>query len=245
MRTTRDAILYGELILDQPVDGPRVSVDTVLLSSYVKVRGSEKVIELGSAHGAISLLLARRFPSAVIEGLEIQPGLVAMARRNASRNGLQEKVSFREGDLKSVREFYPAQSFNAVVVNPPYDEAARSRHSPRESEAVARHGTRCTLQDVIRAAKYLLANRGKLFLVLRAKRAAELLSMLSCEHIEPKRIRPVYPSPGREASVILVQAIRAAGKGTILESPLFIQDAFGKYTPELLAAYDTGASKCP
>ncbi|MDO9508138.1 MAG: methyltransferase [Thermovirgaceae bacterium] len=245
MKTTRDAILYGELLLDQPVDGPRVSVDTVLLSSYVKVRGGEKVIELGSAHGAISLLLARRFPSAVIEGLEIQPGLVALARKNAAGNGLHERVSFREGDLRRIREIYPAQSFSAVVVNPPYDEAASSRHSPRESEAVARHGTQCTLEDVIRAAKYLLANRGKLFLVLRAKRTAELMSILSREHVEPKRIRPVYPSPGREASVILVQAARAAGKGVILESPLYIQDSCGKYTEELLKAYTTGAPQCP
>lgn len=245
MKSTRDAILYGELMIEQPEEGPRVSVDTILLSAFVRVRGKEKVIELGSAHGAVSLLLARRFPSSVIEGLEIQTELVEMARRNAVENGLEDRVSFREGDLRTVREVYPAQSFSVVVVNPPYDEAACSRHSPRESEAAARHGTHCTLEEVVIAARYLLSNKGRLFMVLRAKRCAELMSLLSGQRIEPKRIRPVYPSPGREASIVLVQATRSAGRGIIFESPLFILDTTGEYTDELLEAYSIRGPKCP
>ena len=151
---------------------------------------------------------------------------------------------FRQGDLRKTREIFQAQSFDAVVVNPPYDEAQSSRHSPRVSEAVARHGTECTLEDVLTATRYLLVNRGRLFMVLRAKRMAELLSLLSRENIEAKRIRPVYPSPGRDASVVLVQAARTAGKGLILEPPLFIQDGHGNYTEELLAAYTIRVSKC-
>jgi tRNA1Val (adenine37-N6)-methyltransferase len=245
MKTTRDAILYGELVMDQPVDGPRVSVDTVLLSAWVKIKRNERVLELGSAHGAVSLLVARRFGFAHVEGLEIQKDLVDIARSNAESNGLAERVTFSHGDLRRVRDIYPAQSFDVIFVNPPYDEAHRSRHSPRESEAVARQGTECTLEDVIMASRYLLANRGRLFVVLRAKRCPELVSLLTRERIEAKRLKPVYPVPGREASVVLVQASRASGKGMILEPPLFIKDVEGNYTPELLDAYRIEGSSCP
>jgi tRNA1(Val) A37 N6-methylase TrmN6 len=78
-------------------------------------------------------------------------------------------------------------------------------------------------------------------MVFRAGRIAELLSLLSRERIEPKRVRPVYPAPGREASVVLVQAARSAGKGATLEPPLFIQDEKGEYTGDLLAAYRIGS----
>jgi tRNA1(Val) A37 N6-methylase TrmN6 len=244
MKTSRDGILYGELILEQPVDGPRVSVDTILLASFVKARGRERILELGSAHGAISLLLALKFPSAQIEGLEIQAELAGIAERNASANGLQERVLFRQGDLRKAKEIYRAQSFDAVVVNPPYDEAGKSRHSPSVSEAVARQGTECTLEEVVAAARYLLVNRGKLYLVLRAKRASELFFLLAREGVEAKRVRPVYPCPGRDASVVLVQASRGAGKGCVLEEPLFIKDLQGNYTQALLAAYTTGAQRC-
>ena len=241
MRTTRDAILHGMLMIEQPEEGPRVSVDSVLLASFVKARRKEKIIELGSAHGAVSLLLAKRFPHVTVEGLEIQAELAALAERNAVENGLQERVAFKEGDLRKVREIYPAQSFGIVVVNPPYGEANHGRPSPLESEAAARHGTLCTLEDVIKASRYLLANKGKLFMVFRAGRITELLSLLSRERIEPKRVRPVYPAPSREASVVLVQAARSAGKGATLEPPLFIQDEKGEYTGDLLAAYRIGS----
>ncbi|HPD97553.1 MAG TPA: methyltransferase domain-containing protein [Synergistales bacterium] len=245
MKTTRDAILYGELVMDQPVDGPRVSVDTVLLSAWVNIKRNERVLELGSAHGAVSLLVARRFGYSFVEGLEIQKELVDIAIINAESNALADRVSFRQGDLRRVRDIYPAQSFDVIFVNPPYDEAQRSRHSPSVSEAVARHGTECTLEDVVTASRYLLANRGRLFMILRAKRCPELISLLSRERIEAKRMRPVYPVPGREASVILVQASRASGKGMTLEPPLFIKDGDGNYTPELLDAYRIEGTSCP
>ena len=91
MRTTRDAILHGMLMIEQPEEGPRVSVDSVLLASFVKARRKEKIIELGSAHGAVSLLLAKRFPHVTVEGLEIQAELAALAEPEslALRDGLE------------------------------------------------------------------------------------------------------------------------------------------------------------
>ena len=82
-------------------------------------------------------------------------------------------------------------------------------------------------------------------MVLRAKRCAELMCLLSGQRIEPKRIRPVYPSPDHAASVVLVQAARSAGRGTILESPLLIKDSRGEYTRELLEAYSIRDPECP
>ena len=62
MEATRDAILYGLLHIWQPLKGPRVSVDSVLLAWYARIKPGERAIELGSAHGAVSLILAKRYP---------------------------------------------------------------------------------------------------------------------------------------------------------------------------------------
>ncbi len=245
MEFTRDAILYGELMLWQPEKGPRVSVDSVLLTAFSQVRPGERVLELGSAHGAVALLLARRFPeSGSVEGLEIQPELVEVARKNARENGLEGRVAFRRGDLRQVRNIYPPQSFQVVVMNPPYDEPGKSRPSPHDAEATARHGLHCSLQDVVQAARYLIANRGRLFMVFRANRTAELCRILEESAIEPKRIRPVHPSPEKDASVVLVEGVRAGGVGVTIQPPLFIHDKNGDYTPSLLAAYSVGGGSC-
>jgi tRNA1(Val) A37 N6-methylase TrmN6 len=139
--------------------------------------------------------------------------------------------------LREHKKNFAPESFDAVVMNPPYDEPGRSRPSPDRALAAAMHGTECTLSDVVSCAKYLLKNGGKFFLVMRAKRVGELFHLLSERNIRPKRFRAVHPKPGSPASVALVEAVRASGDGLIIEPPLFICGPGGEYTDELLAAY--------
>ena len=66
-----EAILYGFLRLRQPDVGPRVNMDTVLLAGFARPRAGERVLELGCAHGGVSLILAKRFPQSRFEGLDV------------------------------------------------------------------------------------------------------------------------------------------------------------------------------
>ncbi|MDR1580346.1 MAG: methyltransferase [Synergistaceae bacterium] len=232
-------ILYGEIKVHQPLEGrgPRVSVDTVLLAHFARVKERAKVMELGCAHGAVSLIMARRAPRAFFEGIDINPSLVELALRNARLNGMEERVSFSAADLREHRRDFEAETYDTVVMNPPYDEPGSSRPSPDAGMATAMHGEQCTLEDAVICAKYLLRNGGKFFLVMRAKRLGELFCLLHRHNVKPKRMRAVHPKPGRAASVVLVEAKRASGDGVSVEPPLFIYGADGNYTEELLAAY--------
>jgi tRNA1Val (adenine37-N6)-methyltransferase len=245
MEATRDAILYGLLHIWQPLKGPRVSVDSVLLAWYARIKRGERAIELGSAHGAVSLILARRYPECSIEGIEIQEELVELARLNAAENGLTDRVSFYCRDLRQVQRFYRNQSFHVAVANPPYGEVLSSRASPVWSEAVARGGLLCSLDDVARSASYLLRHGGRLYMVYSARRLSSLMMALKGHGLEPKRLRAVHPKPEREASVVLLEARMKGGEGLTVEPPLYIYDECGKYTKALLSAYSLeGQASC-
>jgi tRNA1(Val) A37 N6-methylase TrmN6 len=235
-------ILYGALKIHQPAEGmgPRVNVDTVLLAHFANVRARSRVLEMGCAHGAVTLIMAKRKPYAKFEGFDIDPNLVDMAIRNAELNGMSGQVTFFVSDLREHRKNFDPESFDAVVMNPPYDERGRSRPSPSSAMAVAMHGEKCGLGDVASCAKYLLRNGGKFFLVIRAKRIGELFGLLNENNVRPKRVRAVHPKPDRQASVVLVEAVRASGEGMTFEPPLFIYGADGKYTEGLLDAYRLG-----
>lgn len=243
--TSRDDILFGELNLIQPLEGPRVSVDTILLAAASRVKRGDRVLELGCAHGAVLFILARKYPeAAAFEGLEIAEDLVEIARENARLNGLDGRVHVSRGDLREIRRLYAAESFDVVLMNPPYNDPGRSRVSPRSAKAVARHGTTCSLTDVFSAARFLLKPRGRFFLVLRAARAAEALTLLVQKGLEPKRIRFVHPGPGKEASTFLLVAMKQGRGGIVVDPPLFITDESGNYTRELLSAYRVESSPC-
>jgi tRNA1(Val) A37 N6-methylase TrmN6 len=239
-------ILRGALKMRQPQEGtgPRVNVDTILLADYARFARRARVMEMGCAHGAISLILAKRMlastgpeKSQPIEGIDINPVLVGMAKENALLNGLSDRVSFIVADLREYKSLYRAGTYDVVIMNPPYDEPGRSRRSADESVSAAMHGDLCTLRDVAAAAKYLLRNGGSLFLVIRAKRLAELSFILHEHNVKIKKIRAVHPKPDGDASVVLVKAVRASGDGVIVEPPMFIYGGDGEYTEMLLCAY--------
>jgi tRNA1(Val) A37 N6-methylase TrmN6 len=176
-------------------------------------------------------------PSAGYEGFDINPDLVKLAVRNAKLNSAEETVKFFVSDLREHRKNFAPESYDAVVMNPPYDEQGSSRPSSGDAMAKAMHGRTCTLSEVVACAKYLLRNRGKFFLVIRAKRIGELFHLLYEHNVKPKRFRAVHPKPDRPASVVLVEAVRASGDGVTAEHPLFIHGPGGEYTEALLDAY--------
>lgn len=94
------------------------------------------------------------------------------------------------------------------------------------------------------AGRRLLKHRGRMYVVFRADRIAELLAELSEKGLEPKRVRFVHPLPGKKASVALVEALRGGKRGMAVEPPLFIEDGRGEYTKELLEAYTTEGLPC-
>ena len=240
MKKGREDLLRGELKIQQPPEneGPRVNLDTILLAHFTRPKKGERILEIGCAHGAISLILAKR--GHTVEGVDIQSHLIEMAAENAVENGLEDKVKFYTGDIRDHRTIWEAQSFDRVAVNPPYFEKKSGSVSPSTALATALNGLDCTLEGLIQACRYLLKNKGYLDIVIHAGRAGELIALLDKYNIAPKRFRSVHPKPGAEASVVLIEAVRASKHGLRIEAPLFVLDEEGKETPQLLKAYTTG-----
>lgn len=232
-----EAILYGFLRMRQPDVGPRVNMDTVLLAGFARPRAGERVLELGCAHGGVSLILAKRFPETRFEGLDVQPRLIELARENAARNGLTANARFATGDLREHRRLYEHQSFDAIVVNPPYEDPGFGRRAEAATNRLARQGEMCSLAGVCDAARFLLKNGGRLYMVMRALRLAETLALLRARNLEPRELLMVHPAPGKNASVFLVEARRNGGAAVTVPPPLFIYDEKGEYTPELRHFY--------
>ena len=92
--------------------------DTLLLGRFATLRRGGRVCDLGCGAGALPLLLLARESSLDLSGVELDGEAAALARRNLAENGLSGVI--RTGDLRRVREQFPAGRFDLVVSNPPY-----------------------------------------------------------------------------------------------------------------------------
>jgi release factor glutamine methyltransferase len=76
-----------------------------------------RIVDIGSGSGAIAVALAAKLPSARVISIDISERALEIARENASRNGVGDRVRFLEGDLLAPVE---RERFEIVVSNPPY-----------------------------------------------------------------------------------------------------------------------------
>lgn len=230
--------------MHQPAQGYRAGVDPVLLAASVEVGPGAEVLELGCGVGVAALALAAR-TGCRVTGLELQPGYAALARRNATENDLP--VSVIEGDLRRMPGDLRARSFDAVMMNPPWFDRARSVAASDTGRETAL-GEGAALADWLRAGARRLAPRGWLHVIHRAERLGDLLAAIGAAGLGSVELRPVCPRPGRDSALILARARKGGRADLRLLAPLILHSAarpegrHDDYTPEITYVLRHGAS---
>lgn len=237
-RQSDDKFAPGErrLVFEQDESGYRYSLDPFLLARFCHGVIAAEVVDLGTGIGVIPLLLAER-KTGHFTGVELQPRLAAIARRNIVLNQLQDRIEILEADLREHRQLFSPQSIDLVVSNPPYRPLGEGKVAPDPERAAARHELAGGLEEFADAAAYLLRQGGRFCLIYLAERLTHLLTVLAASKLEPKRLRLVHSRPGDPARLVLVEARRNGRPGLQVEAPLYIYDGDG-YSAELLGCYD-------
>ena len=109
--------------------------------------------------------------------------------------------------------------------------------NPDAPKQIARHEILCTLEDVVRAAEYLLKANGKFFMVHRPFRLPEIFESLRKYRLEPKRMRLIYPQVDKEPNMVLIEAVKQGKPRLTVEKPLIVYDKDMKYTEEMMRDY--------
>ncbi|MCK8826708.1 tRNA1(Val) (adenine(37)-N6)-methyltransferase [Natroniella acetigena] len=232
-----DKLLIDDLELIQNPNYFCFSLDAVLLANFVKPKGNDLVLDLGTGNGIIPHLIQAKFKIKQIYGIDIQAELIDMARRSVTYNNLEDKLEFRELDLKRAVEFFGRESFDYIVSNPPYLKKGGGRINPETSVAMARHELKCNLEDVIKASSQLVKYGGKVAYVYRTQRLAELLALLADYNLAAKRMRLIYSRKDRNAKLFLLEASKGGGVGLEVLSPFIIYNNEGDYTEQIKEIY--------
>jgi release factor glutamine methyltransferase len=106
--------------VDASVLVPRPDTETVIevaRGARADRAAACRVLDLCTGSGAIAVALARELPAAHVIATEISPDAAVLARKNAERNGVAERVEVRLGDLWAP---VAGERFDLVAANPPY-----------------------------------------------------------------------------------------------------------------------------
>lgn len=240
---TEDRFLDGRLCLTQPRRGYRAGVDAVLLAAAVPARSGERVLELGCGVGAASLCLGLRVPGLTLTGIEVQPAYAALARLNSGRAGVVLRVV--EADLRDLPKGIRTETFDHVVMNPPYfrrEHGTAARDPSRETSM----GETAALETWIDVALRRLKAGGRLTLVHRIERLPAVLAALE-GRAGATEVLPLASRPGRPPGLFLLRSSKARrtpfrlAPAVVMHQATAHQGDRADYVPAIAAVLRDGA----
>lgn len=212
-------------------------MDAVLLSGFAKAKEGDHVIDLGTGTGIIPILMEAKTKASNLVGLEIQPESADMAQRSVELNHLEKKIRIVTGDIREASSIFGAATFDVVTSNPPYMTEHHGIMNEKSPKSIARHELLCTLEDVICQAAKLLRPGGSFYMVHRPFRLVDIMVLMREYHLEPKRMKLVYPYIDKDPNMVLIEGLRGGRPRMTVEKPLIVYKEPGVYTDEIYEIY--------
>jgi len=240
MHTTVDTLLGKRFEVEQPAEGYRIAVDTLLLAAAVPARGGERVLELGCGVGGAMLALAARVPDVAITGIEIQMDMAALCANNIERNGWADRLAVRVGDVALFEE---RGTYDYVMINPPYHDPKSHILSPHQGKRIANAlGDEADLALWIEKAAGALTEDGVLTMIHRADKMEEIDACM-IGHGLSVEIKPIISKRSAPPKRVVVRGRKdAQRKETHVFAAFNLYGADGKYSVEAQALLREAAS---
>ena len=234
---TLDDLQLKDICIIQKREGFRFGIDAVLLANFANVKKKHKVMDLCTGTGIVPFIIKGKKEPEKIVGLEIQNKFVEMANRSIKINGFNDTMEFLHGDLKDKELLKSIGRFDVVTVNPPYKLEKSGIVNPNDKYAIARHEVMCNLDNVIEACRIVLKDNGRLYMVHRPERLADIFCIMRKYKIEPKRVQMVHPNTKKPANILLVEGQRDGGAYLKWEPPIYVYNDDGSFSKEINEIY--------
>lgn len=234
---TLDDLQLKGLCIIQKKDAFRFGVDAVLLANFAKIKRGASIIDLCSGTGIVPFIVAGKTQVGKIIGIEIQKDMVEMAMRTVKFNNMGNFIKFINRDLRDLNYLRSMSKVDIVTVNPPYKLKNSGIINLKEKNAIARHEICCELEDVIKAAKTVLKDNGRFYMIHRPDRMADIICTMREYKIEPKFIRMVQPSVNKAPNMVLIEGQNNGGRFLKWGVPIYVRELDGSYSGEINRIY--------
>jgi release factor glutamine methyltransferase len=98
---------------------PRPETEGLVEEAVTRLEGRPaRLADVGCGSGCVAISIASELPASQVFATDISPAALAVARENASRNGVGSRIEFLHGDL--LEPLSNQAVLDAVVSNPPY-----------------------------------------------------------------------------------------------------------------------------
>ncbi len=112
-----DLIVTPAVLIPRPETEYLIETVLTLAADNGKSPNDLRIVDVGTGSGSIALALAKEFPQAEIHAIDVSEAALEIARANAARHQVEQRITFHQADLLTGLNL---GVFDFVVSNPPY-----------------------------------------------------------------------------------------------------------------------------
>lgn len=217
---------FRQFIVEDALCAMKVGTDGVLLGAWTEVHKDNRVLDIGSGSGLISLMLAQK-GAASVDAIDIDP----MAVQQSQLNFDASPWSCCHAHLSSLQDW--RGTYSLIVSNPPY--FVDSLKNPDAARQAARHTDTLSYEELITHAYRLLSDGGRLCLILPAQAETDILALACAYPLQLRRIcrvKGVERKPYKRMMVEWVKCVGATECPPALPTALTLMDSTGGRSAE-------------
>lgn len=154
---------FKQFCIDQTDCAMKVNTDGVLLAAILDGYAPTKILDVGTGTGLIALMLAQRFPSALIDAVEIDENAARTAKMNFSESPFLNRIRLFHSSIERYLLNYDGQ-YDLIVSNPPF--FINSLRSEDPVKGMARHTDYSFFENLLKDSANKLSNKGLLYIIL-------------------------------------------------------------------------------
>ena len=227
---TLDNFLGGKLKIYQLKKGFRAGHDSVLLASSIKAREGDLCLELGFGTGVVSLSLAKRIPKINIVGIENDPEMLKISKKNIELNNFKKNIKVFDSDIDGKIEnfhFIKRHSFDQIYANPPYFIEENLSEPTNKNKKIAYVGNKNTFDMWLKKALTFSKSGGTITFINHIQNLPKMLSLFS-KKLGDIKITPIFPKKNKKASRVIISGVRDSKKSLTYNHGLILTNKDGK-----------------
>jgi len=180
---------FKQFSIHQEKSAMKVGTDGVLLGAWVKINaGVNRILDVGSGTGLISLQMAQRCDAEVIDAIEIEPQAYEQTVENFEVSDWGNRLFCYHSSFQAFADEID-EKYDLIISNPPFFKS--SNQITNNARALARQNTTLSYADLLRYSAKLLSKKGSCAFIIPYQEEQNFLDLALQNNLYPQRITRV------------------------------------------------------
>ncbi len=169
---------FKQFGIEQDLCAMKVGTDGVLLGAWAE--GGRRILDIGCGTGIVSLMMAQRFPQAMVTSIDIEEDCCRQTLANAKNSPWGDRVKVEHASLQSFTQAMAkddasddAHKYDCIVSNPPF--FVNALKNPDRARTLARHSDSLPFGVLAKGVSSLLVPGGVFSVVMAEECCASFI----------------------------------------------------------------------